>query len=217
MHIAPNVPKSTTAVIPPPSQPGFLSHLRPAMTLISLFTVLTGVAFPLAFVAAGNLVFPSQANGSLIMRNGQVIGSSLIGQNFTSSRYLHGRPSALMGTDPNDSSKQVPTPYDASESGASNLAATSKTLSDRVAADLKSLGGSAPTDAVTTSASGLDPDISPDNAAAQVARIAAARKVNPDVVSRVISENTFKPLLGFIGEPRVNVLAVNLALDAARP
>jgi K+-transporting ATPase ATPase C chain len=191
-----------------------LTHLRPALTLIVLFTVLTGIAFPLGFVGLGQLVFPVQARGSLVMRGGQVVGSSLIGQNFTGAGYFHGRPSALMGTDPKDSSKQIATPYDAGESGASNLSATSKTLSDRVAADVHVLGGQATGDAVTTSGSGLDPDISPENAAAQVARVAAARHMAATQVASLVAAQTQSPLLGFIGEKRVNVLALNLALDA---
>jgi K+-transporting ATPase ATPase C chain len=194
-----------------------LSHLRPAISLIVLFTLLTGVAFPLAFVGIGQAAFPFQANGSLVTRNGAVIGSALIGQNFTADRYFHPRPSALMGTDPKDSSKQVATPYDASESGASNLAATSKALSDRVAGDLKShTGAPVPADSVTTSGSGLDPDISPENAAAQIARVAAARHLAPDAVKQLVAAQTRAPFLGFIGQPRVNVLALNLALDAAQ-
>jgi K+-transporting ATPase ATPase C chain len=194
-----------------------LSHLRPAISLIVLFTLLTGVAFPLAFVGIGQAAFPFQANGSLVTRNGAVIGSALIGQNFTADRYFHPRPSALMGTDPKDSSKQVATPYDASESGASNLAATSKALSDRVDGDLKShTGAPVPADSVTTSGSGLDPDISPENAAAQVARVAAARHLAPDAVKQLVAAQTRAPFLGFIGQPRVNVLALNLALDAAQ-
>jgi len=191
-----------------------MSHLRPAITLIVLFTLLTGVAFPLAFVGFGQLAFPFQSGGSLVSRNGQVVGSALIGQQFTSDKYFHGRPSALMGADPKDATKQVPTPYDASESGASNLAATSKALSDRVAADVKGRSG-LPADAVTTSASGLDPDISPENAALQVPSVAAARHMAPAAVAALVAARTQAPLLGFIGQPRVNVLALNLALDGA--
>ena len=219
MHIAPQQPfplSTQTARAPA----GMLSHLRPAITLIVLFTLLTGVAFPLAFVALGQLVFPFQAGGSLIVKDGQVIGSALIGQSFAADRYFHGRPSALMGADPKDASKQVPTPYDASESGASNLSATSKALNDRVAGDLKAARGLAgarpiPADAVTTSASGLDPDISPENAALQVRRVALSRHMTEQAVAAIVAQQTHLPLLGFIGEPRVNVLAVNLALDAA--
>ena len=191
-----------------------LTHLRPALTLILLFTLLTGVAFPLGFVELGHLVFPVQASGSLVMRGGQVVGSALIGQNFMGAGYFHGRPSALMGTDPKDSSKPVATPYDAGESGASNLSATSKALSDRVAGDVHALGGHAAGDSVTSSGSGLDPDISPENAAAQIGRVAAARHMPAAQLTGLVAAQTQFPLLGFIGEKRVNVLALNLALDA---
>ena len=127
-----------------------VSHLRPAIVLIAVFTLLTGVIFPLGFVGVGQLAMPFQAGGSLIVQNGKVVGSALIGQNFTADKYFHGRPSALMGTDPKDSSKQIATPYDASESGASNLGPTSKALMDRVAGDVKAYhGASVPGDAVT--------------------------------------------------------------------
>jgi K+-transporting ATPase ATPase C chain len=193
-----------------------MSHLRPALTLIVLFTLLTGVAFPLGFVALGALAFPSQAGGSLLSQNGRVIGSALIGQSFTEARYFHPRPSALMGTDPKDATKQIPTPYDASESGASNLAATSKALSDRIAGDIKSVPvRPAPADAVTTSGSGLDPDISPANAESQVKRVAAARHMTEAAVAGIVAAQQHGSILGFIGEPRVNVLQLNLALDAA--
>jgi K+-transporting ATPase ATPase C chain len=193
-----------------------MSHLRPALTIILLFTLLTGVAFPLGFVGLGALVFPSQAGGSLLSQNGHVIGSALIGQNFTQPGYFHARPSALMGADPKDSTKQIPTPYDASESGASNLAATSKALSDRVAADMASMPQRpVPADAVTTSGSGLDPDISPSNALAQVSRVAAARHMPEATVAGIVAAQQHGPFLGFIGEPTVRVLQLNLALDAA--
>jgi K+-transporting ATPase ATPase C chain len=192
-----------------------LSQLRPAITLIAIFTLLTGVLFPLGFVGFGKLVMPYQAGGSLIVQNGKVIGSAIIGQNFTSDKYFHGRPSALMGTDPKDSTKQVATPYDASESGASNLGPTSKALVDRVTGDVKAYhGASVPADAVTTSGSGLDPDISPENAGLQVERVAKARNLSPDAVKRLVDAHTEAPFLGVLGEPRVNVLAINLALDA---
>jgi len=192
-----------------------LTHLRPAIVLIAIFTLLTGVLFPLGFVGLGKIALPFQAGGSLIVQNGKVVGSALIGQNFTSDKYFHGRPSALMGTDPKDSTKQVATPYDASESGASNLGPTSKALVDRVAGDVKAFhGASVPGDAVTTSASGLDPDVSPANAALQVERVAKARNLSPNAVQAIVAAHTEQPLLGFLGAPRVNVLAVNLALDA---
>jgi K+-transporting ATPase ATPase C chain len=192
-----------------------VSHLRPAIVLIAVFTLLTGVIFPLGFVGVGQLAMPFQAGGSLIVQNGKVVGSALIGQNFTADKYFHGRPSALMGTDPKDSSKQIATPYDASESGASNLGPTSKALMDRVAGDVKAYhGASVPGDAVTSSASGLDPDISPANAALQVERVAKARNLSPASVQAIVAAHTDGPALGFLGAPHVNVLAVNLALDA---
>ena len=195
-----------------------ISQLRPVIVMIALFTVLTGLVFPLGFVGLGQLAFPHQAGGSLIERDGHVVGSTLIGQNFTSARYFQGRGSALMGTDPKDSTKQVATPYDASESGASNLGPTSKALIDRVTADAAKAGGApVPGDMVTTSASGLDPDISPENAARQVARIAKARNMPDDRVQALVTAHTAAPALGFIGAPHVNVLLLNLALEAAQP
>ncbi len=193
-----------------------ISQIRPVLVMITGFTLLTGLAIPLAFVGVGQAAFPFQANGSLISRDGHTLGSALIGQSFTSDKYFHARPSALMGTDPKDSSKQVPTPYDASESGASNLAPASKALSDRVAADVAKAGDTnVPADMVTTSASGLDPDISPENAALQIERVAKARGVSPDVVRALVVSHVAGPELGFVGAPRVNVLALNLALDEA--
>ena len=197
-----------------------LNHVRPAVTLIAAFTVLTGVALPLGFVGLGQLAFPFQAGGSLITQNGHAVGSALIGQNFTSDKYFHGRVSALMGTDPKDSSKQVPTPYDASESGASNLAPTAKGLIDRVNADLPHYAGGAagqgvPADAVTSSGSGVDPDISPANAALQLNRVAKTRGLSTEAVGKIVTAHTESPALGFLGAARVNVLAVNLALDQA--
>jgi K+-transporting ATPase ATPase C chain len=199
-----------------------LTHLRPAIVLIVLFTLLTGVALPLAMTGVGGVVFPFQAGGSLVEKDGKVVGSALIGQDFTSDKYFQGRPSAITGPDPKDASKTVPTPYDASNSNASNLAPTSKALIDRVTGDVKTLQateGAAPipADAVTTSASGLDPDISPENALRQVARVAAARKLPEDKVRAVVAAHTDEPFLGFIGQPHVNVLALNLALDALPP
>ena len=193
-----------------------VSHIRPVVVMIALFTLLTGIVFPVGFVELGQLAFPSQANGSMIVRNGQAVGSRLLGQDFTSDKYLHGRPSALMGADPKDSSKQVSTPYDASESGASNLSPTSKTLVDRVTADVARTGAkNVPADMVTTSASGLDPDVSPEDAALQVSRVAKARGMSPDAVQAIVAAHTQGPELGFIGATRVNVLETNLALDEA--
>lgn len=193
-----------------------LLQLRPVVTMIAIFTLLTGIVLPLGFTAFGKLVFPFQSGGSLIERDGKIIGSALIGQNFTSDKYFQGRPSALMGTDPKDSSKQVATPYDASESGASNLGPTSKALSDRVTADIAKAGAKpVPGDMLTTSASGLDPDISPQTASLQVARVAKARDVTPGAVQALVDAHTDSSTFGFIGSPHVNVLKLNLALDAA--
>ncbi len=195
-----------------------MRHLRPAIVLIVFFTLLTGLALPLLFVTGARAVAPALAGGSLIRHGDVVVGSALLGQNFTTDKYLHGRPSATQNTDPADATKTVSVPYDASSSGASNLAPTDKALIDRVTADVKAVGGGpVPGDMVTTSASGLDPDISPENAARQVARIAAARKLAPAQVQGAIEANSHGRLLGLIGEPRVNVLAANLALDALAP
>ena len=192
-----------------------VNHLRPAIVLVVLFTVLLGILFPLGFVGLAGLVMPFQAGGSLIERDGKVVGSALIGQNWTADKYLQGRPSATTAPDPADSSKTVPAPYNAGNSGASNAGPTSKALIDRVTADVAKLGGGpVPGDAVTTSASGLDPHVSPAFAARQVARIAKARGVPDTEVQAVIAPHTAGRLLGVIGQPRVNVLAVNLALDA---
>jgi K+-transporting ATPase ATPase C chain len=192
-----------------------LSQLRPAIVLIALFTLLTGVVLPTLFVGVGQFVFPFQAGGSLIVKDGKVIGSAIIGQNFTAPKYFWGRPSALMGTDPK-TSKPVATPYDASESGASNLAPTSQALLDRVKGDVPKYGASpVPADAVTSSGSGLDPHITPENADRQVARVATARGMAPDAVRALVATHTDGRLFGILGESRVNVLSLNLALDAA--
>ncbi len=196
-----------------------LAHLRPALSLVVLFTLLLGLVFPLGFVGFGNLAFRFQANGSLIERNGQPVGSALIGQNFTSDRYFHTRESAITGTDPKDPSKTVATPYDASASSASNLGPTAKALHDRVAGDVATLekqgaaAGAIPMDAVTSSGSGLDPDISPDYAALQAPVVARARHLPVEQVRQVLASVTQDRLLGVFGEPRVNVLRLNLALD----
>jgi K+-transporting ATPase ATPase C chain len=193
-----------------------LKQLRPAIVLVALSTVVLGLAFPLGFVGLARAVLPFQANGSLIERDGKVVGSALIGQNWTQDKYLQGRPSATTAPDPADASKTVAAPYNAANSGASNAGPTSKALIDRVTEDAKKMGGTnIPGDALTTSASGLDPDISPEFAALQVPRIAKARGVPDAQVQAVVAANTAGRLLGLIGEPRVNVLAVNLALDGA--
>lgn len=192
-----------------------MTHLRPALVLVALFTVLTGVLLPLGFVAAGHALVPFQAGGSLLARDGAVVGSALLGQSFTTARYFHGRPSATTDTDPADSGRTVPSPYNAAGSAASNAGPTSKALVDRVTDGLKDAGpGPVPGDMLTTSASGLDPHISPETADRQVARVAAARGLPPARVREVVAAHTAGRLLGLVGEPRVDVLALNLALDA---
>ncbi len=191
------------------------TYLRPALVLVILFTALTGLIMPGILAGVSVAVLPYQARGSLVERGGHVVGSALIGQDFAGEGYFHPRPSATTDTDPKDPTKQVPSPYNAASSAGSNLGPTSQALIDRVKADVAKLGPSpVPADAVTTSASGLDPDISPENAARQVARIADARHRPPAEIQRVLEAHTEKPAMGFIGEPRVNVLEVNLALDA---
>ncbi|MCW2286033.1 K+-transporting ATPase ATPase C chain [Rhodoblastus acidophilus] len=194
-------------------------HLRPALVLLLLFTALTGLAYPYAVTGLAALLFPNQANGSLVIRDNTIVGSSLIGQNFASDRYFQPRPSATSTPDPADSSKTVDAPYNAANSSGSNLGPTSKTLIERVsaAAQAKRAEGwqaPLPADALTTSASGLDPDMSPKNALAQVERVARARGVAPQKLRALVETQISRPWLGFIGEPRVNVLALNLALDA---
>ena len=190
------------------------AHLRPALVLIAVFTLLTGLVLPVAMTRIAGVVVPFQAGGSLLWRDGRIIGSALIGQNFTSVRYFHPRPSATTAADPADDSKTVPEPYRADASNASNLGPTSKALIERVRADIAAAGPvPVPADALTTSASGLDPHISPQTAMRQVARVAAARGLPEDRLRAIVARHTEPPLLGFIGMPRVNVLALNLALD----
>lgn len=192
------------------------SLLRPAVVLIAVFTILTGLALPLGFVAVGSAVLPFQAGGSLLERDGRVVGSALIGQAFASDRYFHARPSATTDADPADAAKQVPAPYNAAASLASNLAPTSKALGERVTADIAATDSApVPADAVTASASGLDPHITPANALRQVSGVARARGLAEDRVRALLAENTAGRLLGLIGEPRVDVLRLNIALDAA--
>ena len=194
------------------------SRFRPAASLILLFTLVLGVVFPVALSGLFGAVLPYQANGSLLRRDGQPVGSALIGQDFTGPAWFHPRPSALTGTDPKDPAKTIPTPYDARESGASNLAPTSAALIARVKADAAKLGGGrVPADAVTASGSGLDPDISPAFAALQVARVARARGLPVGQVRGLVAAHTAGRWLGFIGEPRVNVLRLNLALAGVAP
>jgi K+-transporting ATPase ATPase C chain len=197
-----------------------LREIRPAIVLLLALTVITGLAYPLAITAVAGAIFPKQAEGSLIERDGKVVGSALIGQEFKSDKYFHGRPSATTAPDPSDSTKTVPAPYNAANSGGSNLGPTSKALNDRVKEDVEKLKAenpsqAVPIDLVTTSASGLDPDISPEGALFQVPRVAKARNLPEERVRELVTENTEGRLGGLLGEPRVNVLALNLALDAA--
>ncbi|MDE2363716.1 MAG: potassium-transporting ATPase subunit KdpC [Hyphomicrobiales bacterium] len=193
-------------------------HIRPAIVLLAALTAITGVAYPLAVAGVAEVAFPAQANGSLILRGGKIVGSSLIGQNFASPRYFHGRPSATSAPDPADSSKTIDAPYNAANSSGANLGPTSQKLIDRVRGDAEAWRatagpGSIPADAVTTSASGLDPDITPQNAGAQAAAIARARGLTEERLRALIAAQTERPLFGILGEPRVNVLGINLALD----
>src|SRR5258705_10056565 len=197
-----------------------LKEIRPAIVMMVCFIVLTGLAYPLAMTGIAQLLFPQQANGSLIVKDGKVIGSELIGQNFADARYFHGRPSATTDTDPNDSSKTVPAPYNAANSSGSNAGPTSKALIERVQADVGKLTAEnpntpIPVDLVTTSASGLDPHISPPAALFQVPRIAKARNMPEDRVRQLVEQHIEGPTLGLLGEPRVSVLELNLALDRA--
>lgn len=188
--------------------------------------VLCGLLYPLALTGLGQLILPFQANGSLERdRNGTVVGSRLIGQHWNGAEWFHGRPSATTETDPSDPSKTVPAPYNAASSGGSNLGPTSKSLMERLmsarqtleAAQPQLLGRSLPADMLTTSASGLDPDISPANAAMQVERVASARGVPAAQIDALLKQHVTDRSLGIFGEPRVNVLALNLALQRAYP
>ena len=197
-----------------------LREVRPAILLLVLLTLITGLAYPLAMTAIAGAIFPKQAQGSLIEKDGKVVGSALIGQQFKEDKYFHGRPSATVAPDPADSTKTVPAPYNAANSGGSNLGPTSKALNDRVKEDVEKLkaenpSAAVPIDLVTTSGSGLDPDISPESALFQVPRIAKARSMPEESVRKLVTQNTSGRLAGLFGEPRVNVLALNLALDAA--
>ena len=197
-----------------------LREIRPALILLLALTLITGVAYPFAMTGIAGVLFPRQAQGSLIERDGKVVGSALIGQEFKDDKYFHGRPSATLAPDPNDSTKTVSAPYNAANSGGSNLGPTSKALADRLKEDVDKLkaenpNAAVPVDLVTTSASGLDPDISPEAAQFQVPRVAKARNMSEDSLKVLVASSTEGRLLGLLGEPRVNVLALNLALDRA--
>jgi potassium-transporting ATPase KdpC subunit len=197
-----------------------LQHFRPALVLLALFTILTGLAYPFALLGVA-AALPDAANGSLVKMGDAIVGSRLIGQNFTKDIYFHSRPSATSATDPNDSTKTIDAPYNADNSSGSNLGPTSAKLIDRVKGDIEALrkdglAGPVPADAVTTSGSGLDPDISPAYAKAQVARVAKARNLPEAEVATLVDAKAAGRLFGVLGEPRVNVLELNLALDAGK-
>ncbi len=192
-----------------------LSQIRPALVLLTLLTLITGLIYPLAITGIAQIALPQQANGSIVFKDG-AIGSALIGQNFSSDKYFHGRPSATSATDPNDASKTIDAPYNAANSAGSNLGPTSQKLLDRIKGAVDALHSPrpVPADAVTTSASGLDPDISPANALSQVEAVAKARGISEDTVRAVLAQNSRMAVFGLFGEPRVNVLMLNLVLDA---
>jgi K+-transporting ATPase ATPase C chain len=197
-----------------------LREIRPAILILVVLTAITGLVYPLAMTAIAGVIFPKQAQGSLIEKDGKVVGSALIGQEFKEDKYFHGRPSATVAPDPADASKTVPAPYNAANSGGSNLGPTSKALNDRVKDDVEKLrsenpSAAVPIDLVTTSGSGLDPDISPEAALFQVPRIAKARSMSADAIRQLVTQNTQGRFAGILGELRVNVLALNLALDGA--
>jgi K+-transporting ATPase ATPase C chain len=198
-----------------------MHHIRPAIVMIVVMTLLTGLAYPLAITGIAGVLFPYQAKGSLIEKDGKVIGSALIGQNFASEKYFHGRPSATTEPDPKDATKTIPVPYAADNSSGSNLGPTSKALVDRVKDDAAKLAAEnpntpIPVDLVTTSASGLDPDITPAAAFFQVPRVAKARGLAEGQVRQLVEGQVAGRLIGLIGEPHVNVLQLNLALDAMK-
>jgi potassium-transporting ATPase KdpC subunit len=193
-------------------------EIRPAIVVLVALTLICGLAYPLAMTGIAQILFPSQANGSMIERNGTVVGSALIGQDFESDKYFHGRLSATTAPDPKDPTKTIAAPYNADNSGGSNLGPSNKALIDRVQGDIDKLkkenvAAPVPADLVTTSASGLDPEISPEAAQFQVPRIAKARNLPEDRLRKLVDDNTEGRLLGLLGEPRVNVLLLNLALD----
>jgi potassium-transporting ATPase KdpC subunit len=196
-----------------------LKQIRPAILMIVLFTILTGLVYPLGMTGLGQMLFPHQANGSLIEKNGKIVGSALIGQSFISAKYFHGRPSETSEPDPKDASKTISVPYAADNSAASNLGPTSKVLIARVKGDTATLHAEnpsvpVPVDLVTSSASGLDPDITPAAALFQVPRVAKARGLSETAVRQLVETHVDGRLFGIIGEPHVNVLRLNMDLDA---
>jgi len=198
-----------------------LTQIRPAIVLLIGLMIITGLLYPLALTGLAGLVFPYQAQGSLIEENGKVVGSALIGQAFADDKYFHGRPSATNTPDPKDSTKTIDAPYNAANSGGSNLGPTSKALAERIKGDVDKLkaehpSAAIPVDLVTTSGSGLDPDISPEAALFQVPRVAKTRGLPEDRVRSLVNTQIQGRMLGLLGEPRVNVLQLNLSLDAAR-
>lgn len=195
-----------------------LREIRPAIVLFAALTLMTGLAYPLAITGVAQVLFPRQSNGSLIERDGKVIGSELIGQRFAGDGYFQGRPSATTAPDPNDASKTVEAPYNAANSMGSNLGPTNKALIERVKGDVDKLraentGAPVPVDLVTTSGSGLDPHVSPEAAFFQVPRVAKARGLPEDRVRQLVEQHVEGRFLGVLGEPRVNVLLLNGALD----
>ncbi len=195
-----------------------LREIRPAIVFIVGLTLITGLVYPFVMTGLARVIFPYQSAGSIIEQDGKVVGSALIGQEFTSDKYFHGRPSATTAPDPNDSTKTVPAPYNAASSGGSNLGPTNKALVDRVKEDVEKLkqenpSAPVPIDLVTASGGGLDPHISPAAALFQVPRVAKARNMPEDRLRQLVNDNVEGRTLGLLGEPRVNVLALNLALD----
>jgi K+-transporting ATPase ATPase C chain len=198
-----------------------LKEIRPPIVLLIGLALITGLLYPLAITGIAEAVFPAQAQGSLIEKDGKVIGSALIGQPFKDDKYFHGRPSATTAPDPADSSKTVDAPYNAANSGGSNMGPTSKALADRIKGDVEALkqenpSATVPVDLVTTSGSGLDPDISPEAARFQVPRVAKARGLSEDRIRTLVESQIKARTFGFLGDPRVNVLELNLALDKLR-
>ena len=197
-----------------------LKEIRPAIVLVVALTIITGLIYPLVMTGIAGVIFPYQSQGSMIEQDGKVVGSALIGQEFTSDKYFHSRPSATVTADPNDSTKTVPAPYNAANSGGSNLGPTNKALIERVQGDVDKLkqenpSAAVPIDLVTTSGGGLDPHISPAAAFFQVPRVAKARNLPEDRVRQLVEQHIEGRTLGLLGEPRVNVMALNLALDGA--